>query len=243
MEQITKGYKVTNKDMKCQTYQFELGKRHTQTGVLRICHNGFHFCSKVSHCFDYYSFSKENRVFEIEAYGELITEGNKSATLNISLLRELTWEEVLLLANEGADNTGHSNTGDRNTGDRNTGYRNTGYRNTGLFCTETPPFTIFDQPSKWTEKDFLNSCVYSLMRNYVDTKLWVPESAMTDAEKAVNKGWKAAEGYVKDIPFKEAFQNAWHNFTEANKKEFLNLPNFDPIKFEFITGVKIDSKS
>jgi len=348
MEKVTKGYKITTKHMTCQSYQFELGKRHVQEGELKICKNGFHFCEKISHCFDYYSFSKENRVFEVEAYGDIISDGHKSVALNICLIRELSWEEVLKLANEGSDNTGYSNTGDRNTGDRNTGdrntgnwntgdrntgdrntgnrntgdrntgdrntgnwntgnwntgnwntgyrntgysntgdrntgdrntgdrntgdrntgysntgdwntgnwntgnwntgYRNTGYsntgdRNTGLFCTETPPFTIFDQPSAWTEQDFLNSRVFRLMREYVDTKIWIPMSKMTDEEKSANKGWEAAEGYVKDIPFKEAFQNAWHNFTDANKREFISLPNFDAAKFEHITGVKVDTKS
>src|SRR6266404_5342054 len=131
MEQITKGYKVTDKNMKCHTYSFELGKRHTQPGILKICSNGFHFCEKLSHCFSYYDFNKSNRVFEIEAHGDIVTDGNKGAVLNITLVRELEWAEVLKLANEGADNTGHSNTGDRNTGDRNTGDRNTGDRNTG----------------------------------------------------------------------------------------------------------------
>jgi len=81
------------------------------------------------------------------------------------------------------------------------------------------------------------------MREYVDTKIWIPMSKMTDEEKSANKGWEAAEGYVKDIPFKEAFQNAWHNFTDANKREFISLPNFDAAKFEHITGVKVDTKS
>ena len=80
------------------------------------------------------------------------------------------------------------------------------------------------------------------MREYVDTKLWVPASRMTEDEKAAHKGWKTADGYVKDIPFKEAFQNAWHNFSDANKQEFINLPNFDSIKFEHITGVKVEIK-
>jgi hypothetical protein len=340
VEKITKGFKVTDKDMKCQRFQFVLGERHTQKGNLVFCQNGFHFCEKLSHCFNYYEFSKENRVFEVEAHGDTVTDGNKSAALNISLVRELTWEEVLKLANEGADNTGHSNTGNwntgnrntgnwntgnRNTGNRNTGYsntgnwntgnwntgyrntgnrntgnwntgnrntgysntgnrntgysntgdwntgncntgdwntgnwntgnrntgnwntgnRNTGYsntgdRNTGAFCTKDAPFPMFNKPSKWTEKDFMKSKAYSLLANCVDTKLWVPASAMTDAEKAANRGWATAEGYIKDIPFKEAFQNAWHNFSAENKKAFTSLPNFSKKVFFDITGVKVD---
>ena len=111
MQKITKGYKVTDSKMRCQIFQFELGKKHEQPGVLKICSNGFHFCEKLSHCFNYYSFDKNNRVFEIEAYGELDTNGDKSCSSFITLIRELTWEEVLKLTNEGQDNTGHSEHG------------------------------------------------------------------------------------------------------------------------------------
>lgn len=64
-------------------------------------------------------------------------------------------------------------------------------------------------------------------------------SAMTEEEKSANRGWKTAEGYVKDIPFKEAFQNAWHNWSAENRAAFTSLPNFDAEVFFEITGVKL----
>ena len=298
---ITKGYKVTDSQMRCRSFQFEIGKDFKETGKLQICNNGFHFCQKLSHCFNYYNFNKSNRVFEIEAYGDIITYKDKSCTLHIKLIKELTWQEVLFLANDGADNMGHSNTGDsntgnrntgdkntgdrntgysntgnsntgnsntgnnntgnnntggdrntgssntgnsntgdKNTGDRNTGYSNTGNRNTGAFCTGDAPFPMFNKNCDWTEKDFLNSKAYELMRYNVDTKIWVPEYKMTDAEKSANKGWEFAGGFVRDIPYKEAFTKAWHNFDAKSREAFTSLPNFDPTIFEFITGVKVN---
>lgn len=77
------------------------------------------------------------------------------------------------------------------------------------------------------------------MCDYVDTKFWVPHYKMTDEEKKVHIGWERAEGYYKDIPFKEAFQNAWNNWSEANRKAFTSLPNFDKEVFKEITGVEI----
>lgn len=139
-----------------------------------------------------------------------------------------TTTQVLLLVNIGVDNTGHSNTG----------YGNTGNRNTGLFCTEDAPFPIFDQVSGWTEEEFLQSKVYSLL-GQVDTKLWVPEYLMSEEEKVANRGWKTAEGFVRDIPFKQAFQDRWHNWGNGSRQAFLDLPNFDAEKFEHITGVKV----
>ena len=227
---ITKGYKVTDSQMRCRSFQFEIGKDFKETGKLQICNNGFHFCQKLSHCFNYYNFNKSNRVFEIEAYGDIITYKDKSCTLHIKLIKELTWQEVLFLANDGADNMGHSNTGDSNTGNRNT----------GAFCTGDAPFPMFNKNCDWTEKDFLNSKAYELMRYNVDTKIWVPEYKMTDAEKSANKGWEFAGGFVRDIPYKEAFTKAWHNFDAKSREAFTSLPNFDPTIFEFITGVKVN---
>ena len=45
--------------------------------------------------------------------------------------RRLTWPELLVLANEGKNNTGHSNSGNQNSGYQNSGNQNSGYRNSG----------------------------------------------------------------------------------------------------------------
>ena len=55
-----------------------------------------------------------------------------------------------------------------------------------------------------------------------------------------NTGWTNAEGYYKDIPFKEAFKNAWGNFDAKSRKAFTDLENFDKDVFEFITSVRVD---
>jgi hypothetical protein len=146
-------------------------------------------------------------------------------------------------SNTGDRNTGNRNTGDRNTGywntgNRNTGYSNTGDRNTGAFCTGEKTMKFFDKDSDWTEEMFKNSKVYSLLCD-VNTKMWIYPSGMTEEEKEKYPSYKTCDGYLKDIPFKEAFQNQWHNWSEENKNEFKKLPNFDAEIFELITGVKI----
>ena len=73
----------------------------------------------------------------------------------------------------------------------------------------------------------------------IDTTLWVPSHAMNDQEKKDNPKWETTEGYLKTIPIKEAWANAWHNFTDANKKVFTSLPNFDKKIFKEITGVDV----
>jgi hypothetical protein len=199
-------------------------------------------------------------VFEIEATGAIEHGNDKSCCTEIKLVRELTWDEVLKVVNTGVGNTGlgntgnwntgYRNTGDRNTGDRNTGdwntgdrntgYSNTGNRNAGAFCTGEEKIKLFNKESDWTIQDFENSRAFSLMCNYVDTKLWIPESKMTDEEKAAYPSYKTAEGYLKDIPFKEAFANMWHNLDDDNRKAFTSLPNFCPQIFKQITSVEVN---
>ena len=126
-----KGYKVFNPDFTCRGMQYEVGKTYKLNGPLIMCGNGFHFCLRVADCFNYYAFDPRNRVAEIEASGLVETNGDKSVTDEITIVRELSWEEMLTLANTGRGNTGRNNTGDWNTGDCNTGNWNTGDWNTG----------------------------------------------------------------------------------------------------------------
>lgn len=77
---------------------------------------------------------------------------------------------------------------------------------------------------------------YSLLCE-VDTKMWIYTEHMSSEEKEKYPSHKTSGGYLKDIPFKEAFQNKWHNWSDASKKVFTSLPNFDAAIFEKITGV------
>ena len=126
-----KGYKVTNKDMQCLGFQFELGKEFKQKGKIELCKRGFHFCKKLVKCFDYYNFDPKNRVFEIEHGDAIGNEDDKMVTDRIIFLRELTWAEVLDTVNTGTGNSGYCNSGNRNSGTGNSGDENLGYWNSG----------------------------------------------------------------------------------------------------------------
>ena len=172
-----RGYKVFNPDWTCRDMQYEVGKTYEMKEEPIICKRGFHFCEKVVDCFQYYGFNSENKVAEIEAYGELDFEkdGNKHCTNKIKVVRELTWYEVLDLVNTGKNCTGYYNSGDRNSGnhnsgsynsgDSNSGNRNSGSYNsgnsnsgdwnsgsncTGCFNTISQPLMFFDKPSNIT---------------------------------------------------------------------------------------------
>lgn len=127
------GYKVFNPDWTCRGFQYEVGKTFVLTGDLQICKHGFHFCKKLSDCFNYYPFNPENKVAVIEASGAIVETDDKCATDVISVIREMSWYEVLDLVNTGKVCTGVCNSGDHNSGDYNIGDFNSGSFNSGSF--------------------------------------------------------------------------------------------------------------
>ena len=76
------------------------------------------------------------------------------------------------------------------------------------------------------------------MANGLNFTFWIHENEMSDAEKEKFPFYKTTGGYLKAIPFKEGWTNFWGNLSDDDKKEFTSLPNFDPAKFELITGIK-----
>ena len=242
-----KGYKVTNSDYTCRNVKFEVGQTYTVSGAPIMCKHGYHFCEKVADCFNYYSFDPNNKVFEVEATGDVVKGDDKHVTNALLIVRELTWSEMLVLANEGKGNTGLRNTGDSNTGDRNTGHWNVGNRNTGvanscnyssgMFCNEEPQLIMFNKPvAGYTRYDFYYSRAYDLLCRVQVTK-WVDGSDMTDAEKNDNPSHTTTGGYLRKIDYKTAWCEMWATLTDSDKKAFTELPNFDWSVFTDITGI------
>ena len=135
VQNVVHGFKVFRPDWTCSpngnTKQYTCPGKFEEEGELDVCGHGMHFCQTAADCFNYYSFNSENKVAEVIAYGEVRTDGDKSCTDKLEIVREIPWDEVLRIVNIGKNCTGRCNTGNRNTGDWNTGNRNTGNRNTG----------------------------------------------------------------------------------------------------------------
>ena len=144
------GFKIFKHDWTCMGKQYTCPGRFIEEGKLEVCGHGMHFCQTATDCFNYYSFDSRNKVAEVIAYGEVVTDGDKSCTDKLEIVREIPWEEVLRIVNTGKNctgrcntgnwntrncNTGNWNTGNCNTGNRNTGNRNAGDWNTGDFNT------------------------------------------------------------------------------------------------------------
>ena len=125
------GFKIFKHDWTCMGKQYTCPGRFIEEGKLEVCGHGMHFCQTATDCFNYYSFDSRNKVAEVIAYGEVVTDGDKSCTDKLEIVREIPWEEVLRIVNTGKNCTGRCNTGNWNTGNCNTGNCNTGNCNTG----------------------------------------------------------------------------------------------------------------
>ena len=155
--------------------------------------------------------------------------------------------------NTGDCNTGDCNTGNRNTGDWNTGNWNTGNCNTGdwnlssfntgCFMTEEQKIMLFDKPTDWTYRDWINSdaryALTNIPKNVVE---WVSSYDMTDEEKEKYPTYETTGGYLKVLDESESAQIWWDGLTEGAKNTIKSLPNFDAEIFRKCTGIKVESR-
>src|SRR5690606_35232731 len=84
-------------------------------GEMKMCYNGFHFCQNLIDVNTYYNLNiSEFKLFEIEAIGKIKTDGDKSVTSEIKIVREIPKSEILETAIEVVNGcykfVGHSTT-------------------------------------------------------------------------------------------------------------------------------------
>ena len=90
------GFKAMNMDMNCRGFQFEVGKTYQIDNEmpLELCSgSGFHFCLNFEDVFDYYNWNT-SRVFKIKTEAKVLTEDNKSITKEITILEEVTKQDI-----------------------------------------------------------------------------------------------------------------------------------------------------
>ena len=243
---MVKGYKVFNPGWQCRDKQYACPGKFEENVNLSVCNKGMHFCKKAADCFNYYNFDPENKVAEVAAYGTVIEEGDKCCTDKLEIVREIPWQELLEIVNTGKGCTGLCNSGDCNSGNRNSGDCNSGDWNktnfsNGCFNTVEPKIYLFNKPSEWTYKDWLNSAARSLLNSIpTDTLEYVWFSDMTDEEKQKYPYAKTTGGYLKKVSRSKNASKWWKNLDEIQKATILELPNFDKAIFKEITGIDID---
>ena len=153
--------------------------------------------------------------------------------------------------NSGDRNSGNRNSGDRNSGDRNSGDWNSGNRNSGdwnkcsfsngCFNTVEPKIYLFNKPSDWTYRDWLNSDARYLLNQIPgDVLEYVWFEDMTDEEKTAHPEAKTTGGYLKQLDNSECGSIWWRGLNDYEKSIIKAIPNFDKEIFKEITGVDVD---
>ena len=159
--------------------------------------------------------------------------------------------------NSGNRNSGDCNSGDCNSGNRNSGNRNSGNRNSGdwnsgdwnntnfsngCFNTVEPTIHLFNKPSSWTYRDWLNSEARYLMNQIQrDILEWVYLLDMTDEEKAAHPEAETTGGYLKELDNSECAVIWWRSLDQRKKNVIMAIPNFDKAIFKEITGIDVDA--
>ena len=89
-DNIIRGFKGFDKDLKCRGFQYEIGKDYEQEGEVKCCKRGFHFCENPFDVFRYYSPS-DSRYCEVEGDGNADEENDDSkvATSHIHISAEI----------------------------------------------------------------------------------------------------------------------------------------------------------
>ena len=200
-----------------------------------------------------------------------VEDGDKCATNYLEIVREISWQEILEIVNTGKGCTGLCNSGNRNSGDWNSGNRNSGNRNSGdwnsgdwnsgnrnsgdwnsgdwnkcsfsngCFNTVEPKIYLFNKPSDWTYRDWLNSDARYLLNQIPgDVLEYVWFEDMTDEEKAAHPEAKTTGGYLKQLDNSECGSIWWRGLNDYEKSIIKAIPNFDKEIFKEITGVDVD---
>lgn len=246
VQNVVHGFKVFRPDWTCDPTgynpkQYTCPGKFEEEGELDVCGHGMHFCQTAADCFNYYSFNSENKVAEVIAYGEVRTEGDKSCTDKLEIVREIPWDEVLRIVNLGKNCTGRCNTGNRNTGDCNTGDCNKSSFNTGCFNTVEQKIMLFNKPSDMTYRDWYESDARWLLNQIPkDVVEWIYSEDMTDEEKAEHLTHETTGGYLKVLDESECGQLWWGSLSDRQKNIIKAIPNFDAEVFFQCTGIRVD---
>ena len=144
--------------------------------------------------------------------------------------------------NSGNRNSGNRNSGNRNSGDWNSGdWNNTNFSN-GCFNTVEPKIHLFNKPSEWTYRDWLNSDARYLLNQIPgDVLEYIWFENMTDEEKEVHPEAETTGGYLKELDNSECAVIWWRSLDQRKKNVIMAIPNFDKAIFKEITGIDVDA--
>jgi len=134
--EIIKGYKGFDKDLKCRGYQYEIGKTHEMNEDVEICERGFHAVPAENTPLDVFGFYAPaddngipNRFCEVEASGTIKKSNDKIAASKLKVVAEIGIVGIVkahvewVLARVKKDDKKSAHKDEDNTIATNTGYQ------------------------------------------------------------------------------------------------------------------------
>ena len=140
--------------------------------------------------------------------------------------------------NSGDRNSGYCNSGNYNSGDYNSGNYNSGDYNSGYCNSNNAPLRMFNKETDKAREDIT-------FPDFFDISLtqFISYDTATDEERKENKrDIEVCGGFLKTIPYKDAWRRSWDNASDEDRRRVLDLPNWDNEVFKEITGIDVEKE-
>ena len=97
-QKFIKAYKGFEKNLQCRGFQYEIGKRYSISGDIKLCEKGFHACEFPMDAFYFYDMF-HSRFCEVKLSGKIDRDDYivKACASKIKIVKELTLREMIML--------------------------------------------------------------------------------------------------------------------------------------------------
>lgn len=86
---------VLGKGGRTNPYQYKVGDSYEEDSQPKVASRGFHFCTKLIDCFNYYGIEVHNRIALVDAYGDVDISGTVCSTNKIKIIKEIPWKDAV----------------------------------------------------------------------------------------------------------------------------------------------------
>lgn len=114
MGKIITGYKGFERDFTCLGMQYEVGKTYVLDGEPKLCERGFHFCTSPLAVFKHYAPTNRFAIVkadEDDVIYDATANSHKAVARRITIVREITLDEIISLQMEFSSTKKRSATG------------------------------------------------------------------------------------------------------------------------------------
>lgn len=192
----------------------------------------FIFAMSYQKAHRFYDCNNNNRYCIIEVLVQFCESDDKCGSNHIKIVREIAGKELQIAKGLTNGNTGLFNSDNQNSGDWNSGIFNKTNGCNGVFCNKEPTICIFNIPTDWTLREFINSKYYKAIIS--------SDFSLTEWKQNAEPNENGVNGKLIVNTYEEACRRWWDGMTLENREIIKSIPNFDIDVFCDITGIDKD---